>query len=1342
MKQIKYTLCLSILCISLTFQSHAANRFWVASAGSNWNNTANWSNVSGGAGGFSVPVAGDLVSFDGAGLGNCTIDIAVSVQTLTVNATYTGTISQGANTISTTGAATFAGGTFTGGSVNISVTGTFTLSGTAFTSTTATLILKNNSAFTGGSFIHNNGSVQYNQSGAITVSGTGPTFYNLEFIGEGFGVNITATAITVANTLTISGASLLNLNTGTINADGDIVVTNSATGGGGTGLIDIVGTVNQNYTGSAAAGEGALPQLTINKASGTLNLANYPSVANNFTYTAGIIAAGTSTFCFTRAGVNPYTITGSVTLNSVDFIASANFTATIAAGTTLTCAADLTLSGSANINLNTGTINVGGNLNLTNTGAAGGGSATINLDGSSTQNIDGSAITGNESLLPIVTINSTGTVSLLGNISFANNLTYNSGAINPGTSTCYIVNTLTVTGTFPIYNLEINRGANCFLTIAAGSTLTATNNLDMENGAFNITINTGTLAVQNNIIDNNTGLAGGGTATILINGTASQNISSPGLSYEGSFPAITINKVSGTLTFPSLITVRGNWTYTAGTLDVSTNSSTVVFAATLTISGSHTLNTIDFDAAGNYTYTVNAGTTLSLNGDMDMSNSNNITLTGGNINLNGNLNLTNTGIGGGGTTVLSFIGAANQSITGVLAIDQSRLPSVTINKTGGTLTFSSLITVRGNWTYTAGTIDVNTNNTTVIFRNTLIITGTHTLNNVNFAAKANYVTTISSGTVLTVSGTLTISDISNETINAPIAGTQVLQAQGNISVTNTGLGGGGTGGILINGAGAQSFSSTSPAGEGRMPYITIQKPSGTLTLSGIISESRDWTYSSGTVDASTNTTTVAFGGNNLNINSAGMSFYNVTVLANTSALASSVTVNNNLTISAGTLSPGVNTVNLAGNWSDWGAAGFVKGTSIVNFDGSSLQTITNPGAENFYSLASNNSGTGIQLENNTTVGGTLTMTQGNIDLNTNTLTLGTSAAAANIGTMAYTAGTIINSGTFTRWFAKVTIPDGSVAGLFPVGNINNFQPFYISAPVAPTTGGTVTLTYTYVSGNTLVSFPDGASTVEVIKNLNWALLTGNGLAGGTYNIDAQGTGLGTIGNVADLRLTLVGSAIGTAGINAGTIADPQVNTTGLTLANLTNSFYIGSVNYANSDLPLTLLSFTAFLSNAEVQLNWTTPPEINNVYFTIQRSNDEQRWENLEQVASDSTSSTTLSYTVVDKHPFPGSTFYRLMLEDKAGNETYSAIRTVILGNLVSAITIYPNPANDHFIITFPTAGTYEISLLSSLGQNMNSIIVRNGNSTELNVSNVKSGIYFIRIDHGDQTETKKVVIN
>ncbi len=365
--------CLCIVLLQCVYVSSFAARFWVAAGPSNWNNTANWSTTSGGAGGASVPLAGDAVTFNNVRNGDCTIDAPVNVLSITVNG-YTGTISQGANIFSTVNNASFSSGTFAGGTSNITIGGNFTLAGTAFTSTSAVLEIDGNAAFTSATFIHNNGTVRFNATGgATTITGTSPAFYILEFVGEGFNYVINSAGnITVSNSLNLTGALFYNLNNGTIDVSGDINVTNSAAGCGGTGLVEIIGAGVQNFNGAAVAGEGALPQLTINKVTGTLNLANFPASSNAFLYTAGTINAGTSTYCFTDGNANPYAITGTLSLNNIEFLAITNQQFTIT--TTLTATGDFTIAGTARVSLNTGSINVNGNIFLTNTSTIGGGS--------------------------------------------------------------------------------------------------------------------------------------------------------------------------------------------------------------------------------------------------------------------------------------------------------------------------------------------------------------------------------------------------------------------------------------------------------------------------------------------------------------------------------------------------------------------------------------------------------------------------------------------------------------------------------------------------------------------------------------------------------------------------------------------------------------------------------------------------------------------------------------------------------------------------------------------------------------------------------------------------------
>jgi hypothetical protein len=1329
-----------LILISICTRLSAA-RFWVSATTSNWNNTANWSASSGGPGGASVPAATDDVNFDANGIGNCSIDAAVNVKSILVASGYSGTILQGTSAITALNAASFSGGIFNGGSANITIKGVFTISGTNFTSTSAILELQNDAAFSSGGFIHNNGTVRFNSSIASeTISGTSPVFYILEFVGLNRNYTISALPdITVANNLIFSGSGFFNLIGGTIDVQNDITVSNSATGCGGTTMITINGTGAQRFIGNTAAGTGAIPQLTINKTSGTLTLSNFPAVSNNFTYTAGTVAAGTSTFCFTHGNTGAYSINGSLSLAGIEFIMNTSLS-TISIAGTLTATGDLTVAGAGGVILNTGNINVNGNISLSNTANNGGGSATINIVGTGAQIIDGSTLAVNQSRLPLLNINKIlGSLSLTGNISASANVSYTSGLVNPGTSTLYIVNNLTMTGNLNLYNLTVAAGGNTTVTIASGTTVNVSNNLDLENGANYIQLNTGTIAVQGNIIDNNTGTSGGGNATILINGTGAQSISSTGIIDQGRLPGITISKLSGTLTLPSLITVTGNWTYALGAMDVTTNNSTVVFENTLTLTGTHSLNHVVFNGAGNYTFTTAAGSVLTIQGNMTIMGANNVVLNSGNINLLGNLSLTNTSIGGGGSTVLSFVSATSQSIISTLAINQSSLPAVTINKTGGTLSFPAQITVRGNWTYLAGTYDVTTNNSTIVFAGPLIgglsMTGSHTLNNVTLEGNNNNVITVNTGTVLTVTGTLTTIGTNNVFVNTPILGSTAIQAQGNILISNTSLAGGGTGLILINGSGTQNFTSTTTAGLGQLPYVTIQKPSGSLNMTGVFSVTRDWVYLSGTVDATSNATTVDFGWDNLIISSAGMNFYHVLINSNTITLGNSLTVKGNLTINGtGVLAAGGNNINLAGNWTNRGTAGFTEATSSVNFNGSSLQIVSSTGGENFTNVTVNNAGAGIQLVNTVAVATSLTLTQGNIDLNSNGLTLGVSALAP--GTLNYTAGMLINNGSFTRWFAKSTIGSGGVAGLFPMGTGSNYRPFSVAIPMAPTTGGTISVSYTDASTNTNTSFADGSDMILLRKDLNWAVSTAT-LAGGSYNLNISGAGYGLIGNVTDLRLVLASAVTGTPGTNAGTLFNPQVNRTGLTQANLNNSFYLGSINSTNTPLPITLISFTAVAENKQVKLSWQTAAEVNNDHFTVLRSEDAVHWQDLISIPGSGNTSTISSYTAVDGNPYAGLAYYRLGQTDRDGKESFSQIRTVDM-TAINSLRIYPNPTVS--LVYISGVGSGPFSLFNNYGQEIKVPLHTTATGTSLDLSRLPAGIYYIRWSQQGVVSTKAVV--
>jgi len=116
-------------------------------------------------------------------------------------------------------------------------------------------------------------------------------------------------------------------------------------------------------------------------------------------------------------------------------------------------------------------------------------------------------------------------------------------------------------------------------------------------------------------------------------------------------------------------------------------------------------------------------------------------------------------------------------------------------------------------------------------------------------------------------------------------------------------------------------------------------------------------------------------------------------------MAQGITIKSGTTITGGSAA-----MTLPGNWSNSGT--FTAGTSTVLFNGASgNQTITNSSGETFNNLTVNKAGGDVQLSNNITANGTLTLTSGDVDLNGNIITLGSSA------TLSETAGNTVKGTT-------------------------------------------------------------------------------------------------------------------------------------------------------------------------------------------------------------------------------------------------------------------------------------------------------------------------------------------
>ena len=219
----------------------------------------------------------------------------------------------------------------------------------------------------------------------------------------------------------------------------------------------------------------------------------------NLTFTGNPMTFNSLGF-WTNAGANTVTINNTITvtgssngigsqngLPSFTLFGSGSLNYTNSAGT-------LSINTSTPTFINDLTVNIAGNLTIGNTATSGGGTGTINFNGTGAQTITGSATSG-QGLLPNVSITkSSGTLTLSGSfVSLVGNWTDNntgSGSWTTGTTTIAFygtgIQTITKTGGGTETFYKITTNCTGPLTLEASTDIIVTNTLTMTAGNYNL----------------------------------------------------------------------------------------------------------------------------------------------------------------------------------------------------------------------------------------------------------------------------------------------------------------------------------------------------------------------------------------------------------------------------------------------------------------------------------------------------------------------------------------------------------------------------------------------------------------------------------------------------------------------------------------------------------------------------------------------------------------------------------------------------------------------------------------------------------------------------------------
>jgi hypothetical protein len=129
-------------------------------------------------------------------------------------------------------------------------------------------------------------------------------------------------------------------------------------------------------------------------------------------------------------------------------------------------------------------------------------------------------------------------------------------------------------------------------------------------------------------------------------------------------------------------------------------------------------------------------------------------------------------------------------------------------------------------------------------------------------------------------------------------------------------------------------------------------------------------------------------------------------------------------------------------------------------------------------------------------------------------------------------------------------------------------------------------------------------------------------------------------------------------------------------------FTLGSI-IGNVPLPITLVEFNASPHQNNIMTNWTTSAEINNDYFTVERSQNGVEFIPIGRVEGAGNSDYEINYFLIDKEFESGINYYRLKQTDYDGKETYSQIVSVDIEKdvktLVNTVNALGQEVNENY---------------------------------------------------------------
>jgi hypothetical protein len=417
----------------------------------------------------------------------------------------------------------------------------------------------------------------------------------------------------------------------------------------------------------------------------------------------------------------------------------------------------------------------------------------------------------------------------------------------------------------------------------------------------------------------------------------------------------------------------------------------------------------------------------------------------------------------------------------------------------------------------------------------------------------------------------------------------------------------------------------------------------------------------------------------------------------------------------------------------------VASTSNINtqnngyfvFDGSSTQRTSN--LQRINGGVRINNASNVILSGNLNITGALDFVNGKIVTNNFTLRAPHNLISSGDAN-SYIATSLQNGADVTSGGLITAVPAGAGAQ-FPVGTLTSYTPVSVSNTAGANDSITVAV--------------DAAPIITANSNRHLNV---------TWNLTEKNAGNNTYSltlfwNTANEGSLFSRSACGLVRSNGSSTITYATGAAGAT--SVLPSFYSRtatgitalspwSVSSDATILPIELLSFNTSQEANLVKLNWEVSAGSNPYHFEIEQSTNGIEFKSIEIIKA----STATKYSTVDaSNKEEGYYYYRLKMIDKDGKITFSNTRKIYIGtNKFSIEEVYPQPVKSGSLnvkLNATKTGDMKYSITDVAGKvivNAGTLVKKGNNNLTINISNLKSGTYYLSF-YNDQIKSNTMPV-